>query len=139
MIREWPAGRVKGLSVPDTITDIGVAFAQCASLTSIAIPENVIAISSEAFKGVSALTDIIIPANVARLGERAFSSCTNLNEVTFERTARPDFGGDVFEGCSRLNIIRVPQSSLASYTNYLTADSTLISAGVFPHVTITGY
>jgi hypothetical protein len=137
LIRNWSGGRIKGLILPDAITDIGAAFSQCSSLTSITIPDNVIAIGREAFKGASALTGIIIPAAVASLDDRAFSSCTSLREITFERTLRPDFKTKVFEGCTQLSSIRVPAAYLSNYTSYLTPE-VLTSLGI-PFAVVTGY
>ena len=45
------------------------------------IPESVVAIESNAFKGCTGLTEIVIPKGIATLGSYAFSGCTGLKDI----------------------------------------------------------
>lgn len=53
-------------------------------LTSIEIPESVISIGSEAFRGCSGLSSIKIPGSVTSIGNSAFYGCSNIGTVIFE-------------------------------------------------------
>lgn len=60
------------------VTRIGVAaFASCANLTSVTIPNGVTEIANEAFFGTK-IGSVTIPASVVSLGADCFANCTNL-------------------------------------------------------------
>jgi len=66
----------------DTVTSIGIiAFAQCADLTSITIPDSVTSIGNGAFYKCTSLTSIAIPNSVTSIDKEVFSSCTNLASI----------------------------------------------------------
>ncbi len=64
-----------------SVTKIGAAaFADCASLTEIKLPQGVREIGSNAFAGCSALTTITFPARLETL-RSAFDGCSALTEI----------------------------------------------------------
>lgn len=64
-----------------SVTKIGAAaFADCASLTKIELPQGVREIGSNAFAGCSALTTITLPASLETL-RAAFDGCSALAEI----------------------------------------------------------
>lgn len=64
-----------------SVTKIGAAaFADCASLTKIDLPQGVREIGSNAFAGCSALTTITLPASLETL-RAAFDGCSALAEI----------------------------------------------------------
>lgn len=70
--------RLKKVTLPDTVTRIGVrAFTRCA-LEHVAIPESVKVIDYCAFGNCGYLKEITVPQSVESLGELAFSRCTSL-------------------------------------------------------------
>ena len=73
-------------------------FEDCASLTSITIPNSVTSIGGGAFRGCSSLTSITIPNSVTSIGGSAFSGCSGLTSVTFG-SGVTSIGGWAFEGC----------------------------------------
>ena len=76
--------------------------------TSIIIPDNVIVIGHNAFKGWP-LTDVVIPDSVMVIGDGAFSQCSELTSITI-----PDsvvcIGDNVFHDCGSLKSIMIPGS-----------------------------
>jgi hypothetical protein len=62
-----------------------MAFVNCYSLPSIAIPNSVTSIGSQAFECTS-LTSITIPESVTSIGEWAFRICESLTSITFDGT-----------------------------------------------------
>jgi len=59
----------------------GNSFQNCANLTSVQLPENLLDIYYRAFMGCKKLTSITIPASVEYIGDDAFNGCTSLREV----------------------------------------------------------
>jgi hypothetical protein len=108
------------------------AFANCASLTSVAISNGVTRIGDYAFDGCSALTSVVIPESVTSIGDGAFGGCHSLTNVTIPGSVTR-IGNEVFEGCG-LTSIAIPGSVTSigvrafSYCNSLT--SVIIPGGV---------
>ena len=121
------------------LTEIGEeAFADCYSLTSITIPDSVIAISHAAFANCNSLTSITVPNSVMAIGDFAFYGCTGeliidskIVETDYEYGKHPSnegwldgaqftmltigdninrIGKSVFRDCRSLECITVPDS-----------------------------
>ena len=83
-------------------TEIGAAaFANCAYLPAMNIPDTVKTIGKDAFSGCSGLTSVNIGNSVQKIGEAAFSNCTSLTSVTIPASVTV-IGKDVFSGCKGL-------------------------------------
>ena len=64
------------------VTAIGeCAFADCAGLNSVVLPETIVEIGDQAFCGCAGLTDIVLPDNVAMMGVNPFADCANLVDI----------------------------------------------------------
>lgn len=57
------------------------AFAECRTLSSVKIGDNVTSIGDYSFFKCSGLTSIILPNSVKEIGGEAFSGCTNLQTI----------------------------------------------------------
>lgn len=85
------------------------AFMGCHGLTAIELAESITAVGEDAFNGCSGLQAIEFKAP-ASFGKNAFANCTSLLDF--------DFGGDIagalpmglFEGCTRLQEITLPDN-----------------------------
>ena len=81
----WNCASLTSIIIPDSVESIGNhAFAHCTSLTSIQIPDSVKSIEDEAFYYCTSLKSIKIPDSVESLEYRVFDSCRSLNEVLFK-------------------------------------------------------
>lgn len=80
------------VSLPDSLTEIGVGAFAVTGIKEIELPENLTTIGMGAFMD-SMLTRVTIPASVTSIGNIAFSGCMALLEVYFEGNA-PELAGD---------------------------------------------
>lgn len=86
------------------------AFAECASLEEIVIPDNIQAIGSSCFEKCIALEKAFVGGGVKIFNKRTFYGCSALEEVKVgENVATIDTY--VFAGCSSLPQINIPQAT----------------------------
>lgn len=88
-----------------SVTRIGrFAFSQCTTITSINIPDGVIAIDQYSFEYCSGLTNIVLPDSVQYIDTDAFRACYNLESITI-----PDINASLnglrFDSCFNLKNI----------------------------------
>ena len=91
------------------------AFSGCIGLTSITIPNSIIAIGSAAFS-YTGLTSITIPNSVTDIGSLAFLGCTDLNSVTILNPTPLSIGSNTFSNRSNITLY-VPAGSKSTYKN----------------------
>lgn len=88
------ATSVTDILIPSVYNDLAVkriaasAFAGCASLTTIVLPELTTSIMANAFEGCTSLASIIIPESVTYVGSSAFLDCTVLT-IYAEAESKP--------------------------------------------------
>ena len=98
------------IAIPNSVTSIGYsAFAGCSSLTSITIPNSITEINSGIFAYCSSLTSITIPNSITSIGSEAFYHCTSLASITIPNSVT-SIGGLAFYECSSLTSITIPNS-----------------------------
>ena len=104
---------LKKLNIPQSVTEIeSAAFDHCTSLGkesggTIAIPANVTAIGSEAFRGCFALTSLALPQTVTSIGDTAFQGCSNLETINIPSGVK-SIEHDTFRGCEKLKDVTIP-------------------------------
>lgn len=100
--------RLKSVTIPETVRTVGGAFIGCTSLTSVAIPNSVIAIRNWTFNNCTSLTNITIGNSVTNIGNYALIGCTNLSSVYFGGNA-PTVGGSlVFYRIDNVTVYYLP-------------------------------
>jgi len=97
------------ITIPDSVTSISFrAFYYCTSLTSITIPNSVTSIGIDTFIGCTSLTSITIPNSVTSIGQGVFAS-TGLTSITIPNSVT-SIGSAAFSNCTSLTSITIPNS-----------------------------
>ena len=94
-------------------------FGETASrITSVAIPDGVVAIENSAFDWCSSLKEINIPDSVTAIGEDAFFNCRSLTGTLIVPDSVTSLGYGAFNGCEKLNSIVIGDgvSEIYKYT-----------------------
>lgn len=73
------------------------------------IPNDVVQIEDDAFKGCTGLTSIVIPSSITSIGYNAFYGCTNLQNINIPSSIT-EIASGTFQGCSSLSSIVIPNS-----------------------------
>ena len=99
---------LKTVEMPDTIEVIGAeAFAGCAVLEEVNIPDGVTKIGDSAFYGCSSLDHVMMPDTVADMGEQVFSHCGSLKDIRLSE-ALTEIPAESFYNCTSLEEIVIP-------------------------------
>ena len=105
------------ISVPETVTNNGTEYSvtkigscafQGSAVTSVSMPECIISIDYNAFKGCQNLESVTLPESLTTLGSYAFKACKLLKTIKIPSgvTAIPD---QCFDGCSLLESVTIPE------------------------------
>lgn len=98
------------MNIPSTVTTIGErAFYDCASLSSVIIPEGVTSLAKSVFEKCFGMQSVTIPSTVSSIGESAFSMCSSLTRVTIPAGVT-SIANNTFEGCSSLANVTIPST-----------------------------
>lgn len=82
------------------------------TVTSVTIPNSVIAINDGAFRSSKMLESVIIPDSVEFIGQFAFYNCTELTSITIPNSVTTiSFGA--FQSCSKLESVIIPDSIIS--------------------------
>ena len=120
--------------IPDGTTKIRNNAFQNACFSPITIPSSVTAIGDYAFAGNKCLEEIVIPSTVQTIGSYVFSRCYNLTAATFENSEITTIGARMFEDCSALTDVKLPEALTAipdgSFANCYSLNTITIPSGV---------
>lgn len=111
---------ISSVEIPNTVVAIGNgAFEQCASLTTVNIPNSVVLIENCAFIMCSELSSVKIPDSVKLIGERAFEECLKLTSVVIPNSVT-EIGWGCFYGCTNLMSVQISNivSTIGDYMFY---------------------
>ena len=115
---------LESIEVPAGISQIGVgAFYNCASLTSITLPEHtaffnclpsnlsLISIGKKAFQGCTSLLSIEVPSGVTNINDSTFDGCESLVSIVLP-AGLTSIGEYAFAECG-FSLIELPQSVMS--------------------------
>lgn len=93
-----------------TVVSIGgSAFSGCSDLTSIQLPDSLLAIVQSGFQKCKRLKTVVMPPTMRVLSQGAFNSCDSLETVTFPMGLKR-IENIVFEKCINLKEVTLPDS-----------------------------
>lgn len=108
---------ISSISIPNSILAIGSsAFDGCNSLKSITIPESIPALTSDMFYNCSNLISIAIPASIVSGGISKFQNCINLTSITIPTNQRI-ISDSEFRNCDNLISVTIP-ANVTEIGNY---------------------
>ena len=100
--------RLTSISIPDSVTHIGYgAFQSCEGLISVRLPHGIKVIREDTFYGCSSLETVDLPDNVMCIEDSAFFECEALKNIRWPHELR-QIGCFAFEGCKSLLVIELP-------------------------------
>ena len=102
------AGVRNAVSSDDFVIEAGVLKKYHGRSRMVEIPDDVVVIGREAFKGLS-VTKIVIPASVNRIDEGAFYNCSQLSFVNLPDSLT-EIESNVFCGCRKLKEVKIPKT-----------------------------
>ena len=117
IINEAFAGsNLTDITIPNTVTDIGVGAFQYSALTSIIIPNGVTKIWAGAFHHCTSLKSVTLSNSITQIQRDAFRDCTALTTVVCEAVQVPDCQHNIFFNVPQsAATLYVPEESLEDY------------------------
>jgi len=111
------------VTIPSTINGLPVtsigdsAFAYCATLTNVTIPNSISNIGNSAFAGCPGLTSVTIPNSVTNIGDYVFESCPSLAAIAVDalNLFYSSVDGVLFNK-SQTRLVQCPGGKAGSYT-----------------------
>lgn len=119
------AAELTAVTLPNSLLEIGPYTFEYSGIRDITIPDSVTALLRDdgtfpysgygIFQACSALTSATIGTGVTKLPISTFDGCSALQTLTMNRTTPPELGNYCFKGCTSLQHIYVPASSVNAY------------------------
>ena len=98
--------KLTAISIPNTVTEIGLGAFAGAGLTSVRVPDSVFLIEDNAFGDCSNMKSAIIGNNVTTIGEEAFGYCHSLTSITIPSSV-VSIEGAAFVDCRELASVTI--------------------------------
>ena len=136
---------ITSIMIPEGVLSIlHNTFRGCTALASVTIPNTITFIGENSFSGCTALTSITIPNNVTSIGGAAFSG-SGLKSITWPasvstiaaRTVGVSYVG-MFTGCKNLQTVVIPEGVTKIEPNAFSGCSALTSVKISNSITSIG-
>ena len=98
------------VSVFGSDTAINEYYSDCKGLISVTIPNSVISIGRDAFRGCRGLISVTIPSSVTTIGSGAFSGCLGLTSIIIPNSVTI-IESYVFDCCRGLSSVKLSDSA----------------------------
>ncbi len=105
---------VYSVSIPDTVTAIGLYAFYGTPLTSLSLPSGLLSISGSAFEHCTQLTSVTVPSGVRTIQADTFRECYRLRQVVL--AGATTIKSCAFYDCTDLRSIRMPNNCKTSGT-----------------------
>ena len=117
--------RTENLTFTDAASGTG-AFAGCAALEELILPEKTTTIGNYTFQGLKKLSDVTLPSTLTKIGNYAFYN-TGVTSITIPATVTT-LGTNAFQYCEDLATLVVNASTLTTIGNYAFANCTSLES-----------
>lgn len=103
--------KLNDVSIPQTVKFVGIgAFSGCKNLVSVILPDTLRNLALT-FKDCSSLGYVRLPDSLRTIGNQMFQNCTSLVKVDFPDSLEA-IGANAFDGCTSLPEVTLPDSLL---------------------------
>lgn len=82
------------------------AFVWCSNIKELIIPDSVVSIGDNAFRGCSSAEKLVIGSNLKTIGDRAFYECSSIKEAVLPESVE-EIGSDLFAHCNELENVDI--------------------------------
>jgi len=94
----------------DGVSSIGTgAFAGCASLRELVLPNSLTSMGTGAFQNCTSLRELVLPNSLTSIDTGAFQNCTSLRELVLPNSLT-SIGTSAFQNCTSLRELVLPNS-----------------------------
>ena len=117
-------GSSSNVTIPSSINGllvayIGPAFLGNTTVTTVKLPDTIVEIEGNAFRGAALLKKINFPDHLSVIGDSAFSFCTNLSSDVVLPSGFTSIGMVAFNHCSSIKSVSLPSTTLLSDMSFL--------------------
>lgn len=103
----YQARNLVSVTLSDNLTEIPDSCFLSSTLASVAIPNGITSIGSDAFKVCNSLTEVILPNSLLSVGNGAFAGCAKLKNIDLPNSVK-EIGKSAFSA-SAITSITIPE------------------------------
>ena len=112
-------GSSSSVTIPSSINGlpvayIGPAFLGNTTVTTVKLPDTIVEIEGNAFRGAALLKKINFPDHLSVIGDSAFSFCTNLSSDVVLPSGFTSIGMLAFNHCTSIKSVSLPSTTILS-------------------------
>lgn len=121
--------KLKGVVIPDSVTDMGnYVFVNCSNMEVAKLSNKLTEVPNSTFKMCENLTTIELPDSIKKIGDSAFSECNSLRTIVLPDSIET-IGNGAFSSCSSLDTMYNKSAILATNTNGIFLPDSITNIG----------